>query len=267
MIPSRTVDLSAEGRYLDEPSAKQEKFIVPLLGDHIAEALKSIISNLDFTNNIPMALDCGCADQPLRRMIETYGIQYQGLDIRQNSDCTVDYLIQLDSAPNDIAQAVQRKYDLVIATEVLEHVQDVKRAFLNMYSLTNDGGYVLITTPFFYPLHEEPHDFVRLTPHSIQALATDVGFSLVSLQRIGSASDVIGTVLGATTLRLKSSGSILDRIHSRAVLLVQRLAYSYLLRYRDRLVQSGDTIYLANIAILHKPPLSKALTSGEHQLH
>jgi SAM-dependent methyltransferase len=107
-------------------------------------------------------LDAGCGEQPLRSELEAAGAQYIGLDVEQNRSGTVDVIAPLWDVPLDASSV-----DVILATEVLEHVADTAGAFAEMARLLRNGGAIVLTTPFSYPLHELPHDYVRLTPSAL----------------------------------------------------------------------------------------------------
>jgi SAM-dependent methyltransferase len=74
--------------------------------------------------------------------------------------------------------------DGIICSEVLEHIEDVCKAIAEMSLALRPGGYLLITVPFFYPLHgvnkEDYGDFWRFTPGNLKVLFRN-HFDLVRL--------------------------------------------------------------------------------------
>src|SRR3712207_2464508 len=72
-------------------------------------------------------LDVGCGEQPLRARIEAAGARYTGLDIGQNALNTVQLIGGVTALPvGDDA------YDVIVCTEVLEHVFDTFTAFCEL---------------------------------------------------------------------------------------------------------------------------------------
>jgi SAM-dependent methyltransferase len=43
------------------------------------------------------------------------------------------------------------------------------------------GGVLLLSAPFFWPLHEEPHDYYRYTRHGLQHLLEQAGFEAIHI--------------------------------------------------------------------------------------
>jgi len=64
----------------------------------------------------------------------------------------------------------KNKYDLILCLNVLEHIFNVKKAIDNMYKLVKKGGLIVIYVPVFYPLHDEPNDYWRITINSFNKL-------------------------------------------------------------------------------------------------
>lgn len=62
------------------------------------------------------------------------------------------------------------QFDAVLCCNVLEHVFDLHAALAGLHGLTNDGGQIFVSTPFVYPLHDEPADFWRPTEHGLREL-------------------------------------------------------------------------------------------------
>ncbi|MBI2141795.1 methyltransferase domain-containing protein [Candidatus Woesearchaeota archaeon] len=62
------------------------------------------------------------------------------------------------------------EFDVILCTNVLEHVFDFHKAVVNIYAALKSGGAAVIFVPAFYPLHDEPNDFWRFTEHSLKIL-------------------------------------------------------------------------------------------------
>jgi SAM-dependent methyltransferase len=61
-------------------------------------------------------------------------------------------------------------FDSTVSFQVLEHHIDPKMMIAEMARVTKPGGYILLTAPFLGGLHEEPHDYQRLTKYGIKVL-------------------------------------------------------------------------------------------------
>ena len=78
---------------------------------------------------------------------------------------------------------IHKKFDLVLCTNVLEHIFEIELAISNLTALVKQDGYLIISMPFIYPLHDEPEDYWRLTEHNLRNLFSD--FLIEDFQHTG----------------------------------------------------------------------------------
>ena len=157
-------------------------FIVRHLHDFIAERVPRLV-----TQGKRIA-DIGCGEQPFRSPIELAGGRYWGIDMEQNTLGTVDVLATAAQAPFS-----DGSFDLVLCTEVLEHVPDAAAALRELSRIVKVAGLVVCSVPFLYPLHEEPHDYSRLTVHHFRNVAERNGLEIIELRKLGTELEVIAT--------------------------------------------------------------------------
>jgi predicted TPR repeat methyltransferase len=230
----------------DELPPGRDRYIVGLLRDWLQQQLAERLPRL---KESARALDVGCGEQPLRSVIESHGLSYTGMDIVQNSAQSVDIIAAIDAQASNPAITGAR-YDLVLCTEVLEHVADLASALSNMRQLLVEGGLAVVTVPFVFPLHMEPYDYVRLTPHALSRLADQHGFAIEQCDKLGSSFDVICT-LGRDTSILPGKRNISTRTKALLArklrdLTVQILASAW---FRRNLVVASNS-YLSNAVVM-----------------
>ncbi len=123
-------------------------------------------------------LDSGCGNQP-------FAAWYRPL---------VTAAVCLDAAPlpgvdvigfADRLPFADASFDTVLATEVLEHVEDAERAVADIARVLVPGGCALITVPYLYPTHEAPYDFRRFTHYGLASVLRRHGLEVVSLDAKG----------------------------------------------------------------------------------
>lgn len=115
----------------------------------------------DFSENIDdcKILEIGCGGKKdFIRFFEAHNDVAQS-DVRKFPGCEVLDVIDLN---------LKEEYDVILAISVLEHVYDFRRAISNMYNALRPGGHLVLSVPFFYPLHDLPGDYWRFTPMSLE---------------------------------------------------------------------------------------------------
>lgn len=80
-------------------------------------------------------------------------------------------------------------FDVVLCTEVLEHLPEPQRAIDEMFRVLKPGGMLLLTTRFLFPIHDAPHDYYRFTKYGLRHLLRN--FVIVDLQE---ETDSVGTI-------------------------------------------------------------------------
>lgn len=79
----------------------------------------------------------------------------------------------------------------VLLTSVLEHIHNPQLLLCEINRILAKDGYLILSVPFFYHLHEQPFDYYRYTPHGLTYLAEQSGFEIVKLDHYGSACGVL----------------------------------------------------------------------------
>jgi SAM-dependent methyltransferase len=72
---------------------------------------------------------------------------------------------------------LDRKFDLIIADQVFEHVKVPWRAACNVLRMLQPGGHFLIIVPFLLKVHGYPTDCTRWTENGLKWLLEDAGFA------------------------------------------------------------------------------------------
>ncbi len=90
----------------------------------------------------------------------------------------------------------ERRFDLVICEQVLEHVADPWAAAENLRELCVPGGRVIVSTPFLIKVHEFPSygmlDYWRFTPRGLRTLLERAGLEVERVESWGNRECVVG---------------------------------------------------------------------------
>src|SRR5437762_12303067 len=152
----------------------------------------------------------------------------------------------------DLPESVYQRgpYDLILCSEVLEHVAEWDNVFANFYHLLALSVHIILTCPHFFPLHEEPYDFWRPTPYAIRYFAQKHRFAIETETLLGTGWDVLGTLLGGQSF-LPRTRSFTSRFVNR-ICQVMRCWLLALLRSRcfQYSVVDRGPFHLSNFFVL-----------------
>jgi SAM-dependent methyltransferase len=85
-----------------------------------------------------------------------------------------------------------KSYDVIVFSEVLEHVHFPHLAIENIHRLLSDRGRLILTVPFIFPIHERPHDYFRYTRYGLEFLLRD--FKDVRIRERNSWAEAINAL-------------------------------------------------------------------------
>src|SRR5262249_17529345 len=93
-------------------------------------------------------------------------------------------------------------FDTVFSTQTLEHVEQPHQAMAEMARVLLPGGYLILTAPQSWRLHEKPYDFFRYTRFGLQYLVEQNGLRVVHLLPQGGAWATVGQIINNAVLQL-----------------------------------------------------------------
>jgi SAM-dependent methyltransferase len=134
-------------------------------------------------------LDVGCGRRPYEKTFFAGAQKYIGMDYLSDR-----------SQPDVIGSALEipfpnASFDTVVSTEVLEHVTDPLRAMKEMQRVLKPGGFLVLSTPMYWPRHEAPYDFFRYPYDGMLHLVKESGLDLVKLFNRGRSYAFLGQVI------------------------------------------------------------------------
>jgi SAM-dependent methyltransferase len=78
--------------------------------------------------------------------------------------------------PYEDADGLVRKFDMILANQVWEHLDRPYAATRNVLRMLRTGGYFWVAVPFFIPHHAAPVDCSRWTARGLTNLLIEAGF-------------------------------------------------------------------------------------------
>lgn len=147
---------------------------------YIVEALPRGLEALAADLHTPpggRVLDFGCADQPYRRFFAG-DVDYLAADLPGNPDANVE--IRADGT----VPVADASVDVVLSTQVLEHVADPALYLAECARVLRPGGRMLLSTHGLMVFHPDPVDYWRWTCDGLRRVVEQPGLRVVRFEGI-----------------------------------------------------------------------------------
>ena len=235
-----------------------QKRLEPRPGDadylHLADLLAALKKFR--SDDVLTILDFGCGGSPYRGLFPN--ADYKRADFGEMSD--LDYVIGHDSriSENDA------RFDLVLSTQVAEHVTDTTAYFAECFRLLKPGGSLICTTHGTYPDHGCPYDFQRWTGDGLARDLRNAGFDVKDVIKLTTNGRAMMYLMQRFSGWFKSPGG-LSSATFRVMRSLMHRSPSFWQRLADkafdgnRLVEAseeGHEFYLGLVVNAVKPDVS-----------
>ena len=127
-----------------------------------------------------VVIDVGCGEQPYRPCLRGFR-RYIGFDLPVAHDRGTHADAFGDALALPFADGCA---DAVLCTEVIEHVTDPPLMLAEFARVLMPEGFVLLSSPFTWQLHDEPHDYWRFTEFGLRLLFERAGFRILEIRPI-----------------------------------------------------------------------------------
>jgi SAM-dependent methyltransferase len=191
--------------------------------ENLSELLEREIEALEARPGPKRVLNVGTGGPLAERIARTRESRVVGVDLdpSRHPDVVADVC--------DLRCFEDESFDAVFLMEVLEHVPAPDLAISEIHRVLAPGGWLVLSTPFVFEIHEAPHDYFRFTEHGLRHLLR--GFdgcsivrrngylksSLVPLLRLTRSRYVADNLFGLTALALSVLLSPLIGLADRAI--------------------------------------------------
>jgi SAM-dependent methyltransferase len=160
-------------------------------------------------------LDVGCGVKPYYPFFAA-AASYVGVDVQENPNADVHGPIE--ALPLD-----DESFDIVLCTQVLEHVDDPTAAVRELHRVTASGGRVLASTHGVMVYHPNPGDYWRWTHTGLGRLFDGFDWRRVDV-RPGAGSAACLAFLGGTYLHLLAKRARIAPVARPAIAALNRAA-------------------------------------------
>jgi SAM-dependent methyltransferase len=165
-------------------------------------------------------VDVGCGLQPYVPMLEQAASEVVGMDwtLRPQADHKPQLLADLSKG----IPLADGSADTVLASHVLEHLQDPDLFLRECRRVLAPGGSLIVLVPFLWQVHEAPHDHHRFTRYALEAHLTKAGFTGLDIAESTNGWGMVA--LHASYLGTKPARIHLRMLRAPLLWLLRRLA-------------------------------------------
>ncbi len=145
-------------------------------------------------------LDVGCGKKPYEYIFRPFLSEYIGIE--REDTFALTHASEAEGRPDLVYDGKRLpfedgSFDTVLNVQVLEHTPHPAELVKEMARVLRDDGRLILSAPFQFRLHEEPHDYFRYSPHGLRALCSDAGLEITEVVPMGSLWSVIGHKLNS----------------------------------------------------------------------
>ena len=107
-------------------------------------------------------------------------------------------------------------FDVVLLTQVLEHVPNPGDVLRELHRILRPGGSLYVSVPFAWEMHELPYDFFRYTKPSLERLLGEAGFDGVEVAPRSDSFSTLAQLLLNARWTMGESDDGLQRLRAEA---------------------------------------------------
>ncbi len=160
----------------------------------------------DSLANDALVLDAGCGGSPYRSLLSH--VRYECADFCKSNLRyyeKITYVCDLTSIP-----VQDNRYDLVLCTQVLEHLPEPKAVLREFQRILKWNGKLALSAPLFNEEHGAPYDYYRYTQFGFRHLLSEIGFEIDKMEWLegyyGTLSYQLRVAVKSLTLNHKYYG-------------------------------------------------------------
>lgn len=191
-------------------------------------------------------LDAGCGSKPYKEIfksIHSYtGMEFDSPKARKKSKADVFYDGLHFPFPNT-------SFDTVIATEVLEHIFNPNDFLTEINRILVPNGTLLITCPFAWAEHEQPHDYARYSSFGLRHIVEKNGFKIITERKNGDAILTIFQLMASYINNKLSMKNYTIKLLFQIVLISPVTLCGLIL---SKILPKNIDLYLGNIIVAKK---------------
>jgi SAM-dependent methyltransferase len=206
----------------------------------LSKAMMKLISQLKGT-----VLDIGCGTKPYEALCICD--KYIGIEIddgRDNTGKNADFYYNGHVLPFE-----RNTIDSVISSQVFEHVSTPDEFLQEINRVLKVNGLLLLSVPFVWDEHEQPHDYVRYTSFGIKNILSKHGFEIIKLKKTANDFSAIVQMLTAYIFKVTKHNNEYINLFV-TVFVISPINIIGLLF--SKLLPANEDFYLDNVVLARK---------------
>ncbi|WP_169739229.1 class I SAM-dependent methyltransferase [Dyadobacter crusticola] len=145
----------------------------------LRQAIEEVIEKYVASSPVRLVLaDYGCGNKPYESLIAPFVEKYIGIDLPENK------IADIHIKPEGTITLDEQSLDVVLSTQVLEHVVNPALYLTEAHRVLKDDGQLILSTHGYWMFHPDPTDLWRWTSTGLRKVVEDAGFEVVSFKGI-----------------------------------------------------------------------------------
>lgn len=107
------------------------------------------------------------------------------------------------------------QFDTIIISEVLEHIANPELIWSEMTRILKPYGKIILSVPFFYKIHEAPHDYYRYTEFALKNFAAKNNLKVLELKNFGGLPEIFTDILSKNLIKIPLIGKVCCKLLQR----------------------------------------------------
>ena len=210
-------------------------------------ARKGLAKNIrDLSSHISgKVLDVGCGKKPYEQLFqatEYIGLEYDSPENRKKKNADFYY-------DGHIFPFENNSFDSLVINQVFEHVFNPDAFLKEVLRVLKPGGKLLMTVPFVWDEHEQPHDYARYSSFGLHFILEKQGFNIVEQRKSVNDFRVIFQLVNAYLYKkMMSSNQYLNLVLVFLVMSPINVAGEIV----GFLLPENNDLYLDNVVLARK---------------
>ena len=165
-------------------------------------------------------LDVGAGDAPYRELFSHASYRTLDWDGSPHEQAGASDIV----ARGEAIPLPDASCDVVVLTQVLEHVPEPHALLTEVHRILRPGGRIAVTAPLAWPLHELPDDYYRYTSAGLEHRLRAAGFDAIEVRTRNDCFTTLAELMRETGVAMGRAPDGLDSQREEAAALLATLA-------------------------------------------